>query len=85
MNKNPRQRIEELRKLITEHDYNYYIQTNPVISDLEYDQLYAELQELENENPQLITPDSPTQRVGSDLSNDFNSTLDSNVKSFEYL
>lgn len=73
MNKNPRQRIEELRKLITEHDYNYYIKTNPVISDLEYDQLYTELQKLENENPELITPDSPTQRVGSDLSNDFKS------------
>jgi len=72
MKKNPQQRIEELRKLIKEHDYNYYILAQPTISDYEYDQLVNELIQLEKENPHLITPDSPTQRVGSDLTNVFN-------------
>ncbi|MEG8990384.1 NAD-dependent DNA ligase LigA [Ignavibacteria bacterium 4148-Me] len=72
MKKNPQQRIEELRKLIKEHDYNYYILAQPTISDYEYDQLVNELIKLEKENPHLITPDSPTQRVGSDLTNVFN-------------
>ncbi|MEJ5350657.1 MAG: NAD-dependent DNA ligase LigA [Melioribacteraceae bacterium] len=72
MKKSPQQRIEELRKLIKEHDYNYYILAQPTISDYEYDQLVNELIQLEKENPHLITPDSPTQRVGSDLTNVFN-------------
>ncbi len=72
MKKNPQQRIEELRKLIKEHDYNYYVLAQPTISDYEYDQLVNELIQLEKENPHLITPDSPTQRVGSDLTNVFN-------------
>lgn len=72
MKKNPQQRIEELRKLIKEHDYNYYILAQPTISDYEYDQLVNELIQLEKENPHLVTPDSPTQRVGSDLTNVFN-------------
>ncbi|MEG8946016.1 NAD-dependent DNA ligase LigA [Rosettibacter firmus] len=72
MKKNPQQRIEELRKLINEHDYRYYVLAEPIISDYEYDQLVNELIQLEKENPHLITPDSPTQRVGSDLTNVFN-------------
>lgn len=57
-------RIEELRSQIRLHDQAYYVEDRPVISDREYDRLYAELKELEAEFPQWITPDSPTQRVG---------------------
>lgn len=63
--------IEELRDKIREHDYNYYILAEPVISDQEYDELMKQLEKLEAENPDLITPDSPTQRVGKDLTKDF--------------
>jgi DNA ligase (NAD+) len=65
-------RIKELRKIISDHDYRYYVLADPVISDSEYDKLYKELEKLENENPQLISPDSPTQRVGKDLTKVFN-------------
>lgn len=71
MKKTLQQRIEELRKLITQYDYEYYVLAQPQISDYEYDKLLAELIQLESENPNLITPDSPTQRVGSDLNNEF--------------
>jgi len=57
-------RIEELRDLIRYHDRKYYIDAAPEISDREYDQLMEELRRLEAEHPELITPDSPTQRVG---------------------
>jgi DNA ligase (NAD+) len=57
-------RIGELRAQILEHDRRYYIEAAPVISDLEYDRLLAELRELEARHPDLITPESPTQRVG---------------------
>ena len=63
--------IEELRDKIRVYDYSYYILAESKISDYEYDQLVKELQKLENENPQFITPDSPTQRVGSDLTKEF--------------
>ncbi|MBN2589501.1 MAG: NAD-dependent DNA ligase LigA [Sedimentisphaerales bacterium] len=56
-------KIEQLREQIREHDYLYYVLSQPKISDQEYDKLFAELKELENEHPELITPDSPTQRV----------------------
>ncbi|OQB15536.1 MAG: DNA ligase [Firmicutes bacterium ADurb.Bin193] len=59
-----RERINELREIINRHNYNYYILDKPTISDFEYDALMSELIRLENENPALITPDSPTQRVG---------------------
>jgi len=71
MKKNPQQRIEELRGLIREHDHKYHVLAQPSITDFEYDQLINELIRLEKENPQLITPDSPTQRVGSDLTKEF--------------
>ena len=58
-----KERIEELRRLIREHDHNYHVLDRPTISDFEYDQLFSELQRLENENPTLQTADSPTQRV----------------------
>jgi len=63
--------IEELRELIREHDHMYYVLSEPVISDEEYDKLIKKLEKLEAENPTLITPDSPTQRVGKDLTKNF--------------
>jgi len=57
-------RIAELRELINYHNRKYYIEDSPEIEDYEYDKLYHELLELEEKNPHLITPDSPTQRVG---------------------
>lgn len=57
-------RIEKLREEIRKHDYKYYIENAPTISDEAYDKLMYELIELEKANPQLVTPDSPTQRVG---------------------
>ncbi|HHP51502.1 MAG TPA: NAD-dependent DNA ligase LigA [Moorella mulderi] len=59
-----RKRVEELRRLIREHDYYYYVLDQPKISDQEYDALMRELLELEQAFPELVTPDSPTQRVG---------------------
>jgi DNA ligase (NAD+) len=64
-------RIDELREIIREHDYRYNVLADPVISDLDYDLLVKELEKLESEHPELITPDSPTQRVGKDLTKDF--------------
>ena len=64
-------RIEELREEIRQHDYYYYVLNDPKISDQQYDNLYNELQKLEKEYPELVTPDSPTQRVGSDLTKEF--------------
>ena len=58
-------RIEHLRAKIREHDLLYYVLDRPEITDQAYDRLFAELKELETENPELITPDSPTQRVSS--------------------
>ena len=64
-------KIEALREQIRENDYKYYILAQPTISDAEYDKLLKELELLEKEHPELITPDSPTQRVGSDLTKEF--------------
>jgi len=63
MVKDVKKRIEQLRSEIRRHDYLYYVLNQPAISDAQYDKLFAELQSLENANPQLITADSPTQRV----------------------
>ncbi|MBN2689590.1 MAG: NAD-dependent DNA ligase LigA [Gammaproteobacteria bacterium] len=57
--------IVKLRTLIEEHNYRYYVLDDPVISDTEYDALFRELEQLEAHHPELITPDSPTQRVGA--------------------
>ena len=57
-------RVEELREQISHHDYRYYVLDEPEVSDAEYDELMRELRGLEEEFPELITPDSPTQRVG---------------------
>ena len=62
---NKKDSISELRKQINNHNYQYYILDNPIISDYEYDSLMRELQDLEKKYPDLITQDSPTQRVGA--------------------
>ncbi len=66
-----RKRAEELRRLIQYHNYRYHVLDSPIISDYEYDQLMRELQELEAAHPELITPDSPTQRVGGEPAEGF--------------
>ena len=63
--------VQELRDVLRFHEYRYYILNDPLISDAEYDQLYKKLENLEKENPEIITSDSPTQRVGSSLNGDF--------------
>ena len=62
--KDTEKKIETLREKIRHHEHLYYVLDNPEISDLEFDKLMQELQQLEADNPKLITPDSPTQRVG---------------------
>ncbi|MFO0140620.1 MAG: DNA ligase LigA-related protein, partial [Aphanizomenon sp.] len=57
-------RIEELRRLLQQASYAYYVLDAPTMEDTVYDRLYRELQELETKNPELITHDSPTQRIG---------------------
>ena len=59
-----KRRVEKLREEIRHHDYRYYVLNQPEISDKEYDDLVRELKQLEKKYPELITPDSPTQRVG---------------------
>jgi DNA ligase (NAD+) len=59
-----RSRVDTLRREIEQHNYNYYVLDQPTIPDAEYDRLYRELQALEAAHPELVTPDSPTQRVG---------------------
>ena len=66
-----KQRIAKLRSEITGHDRRYYVEAQPVISDAAYDELYRELRELEGTHPELVTPDSPTQRVGGAPSKGF--------------
>src|SRR5262245_13055419 len=63
----PAKRIAELREEIREHDRKYYVLDRPTISDRDYDRLMQELIELERANPELVTPDSPTLRVGGDI------------------
>ncbi|MDF1694902.1 MAG: NAD-dependent DNA ligase LigA [Saprospiraceae bacterium] len=63
--------IDTLRELLKFHEWKYYVQNDPILSDFEYDQLYKKLETLELDHPELITPDSPTQRVASDLNEDF--------------
>lgn len=65
------ERINHLRETINLHNYNYYNLSKPVISDFEYDQLLKELQQLENDNPEFFDASSPTQRVGSDINQEF--------------
>jgi len=61
----PAERAAELRRLIERHNYRYYVLDDPELSDTTYDALYDELKALEDKHPELVTPDSPTQRVGA--------------------
>ena len=63
--------IRQLRDELHRHNYNYYVLNAPEISDREFDEMMARLQQLEQEHPELQNPNSPTQRVGSDLNHDF--------------
>lgn len=67
----PAERIDVLRREIRSHDHRYFVLADPVIDDTDYDMLVAELQDLESAHPDLITPDSPTQRVGGSPSSTF--------------
>ncbi len=69
--KDIRSEIERLRQEIRDHDYRYYVLAEPVVSDFEYDQLMKKLAELESKFPELVTPDSPTQRVGGEPTKEF--------------
>ncbi|RYZ21192.1 MAG: DNA ligase (NAD(+)) LigA [Chitinophagaceae bacterium] len=63
--------LEGLRHVLRFHEHRYYVQNEPLIADFEYDTLYKALESLEKEHPELVTPDSPTQRVGQGLTKDF--------------
>jgi len=66
-----KQRIEQLRRELHEHNHRYYVENQPSISDYDFDQLMHELQALEARHPEMTDPNSPTQRVGSDLQSEF--------------
>ncbi|HKL66485.1 MAG TPA: hypothetical protein VJ877_01230, partial [Bacteroidales bacterium] len=66
-----RERIEKLKEEINEHNHRYYVLNDPVISDFRYDILLKELTQLEDKYPDLSTPDSPTRRVGNDITKEF--------------
>jgi DNA ligase (NAD+) len=72
--KEAKNRIIELSEQIREHNYNYYIKANPIISDYDFDQLLKELEALEKEFPQFAFDDSPSKRVGGDITKDFPTT-----------
>ena len=66
-----KERIEQLRRELHDHNYRYYVLNQPSISDYDFDMLMHELQDLEQRHPELYDPNSPTQRVGSDLQSEF--------------
>jgi DNA ligase (NAD+) len=63
--------IQDLKEVLRFHEYRYYILNDPLVSDVEYDTLYKQLEALEKENPDLVVSDSPTQRVGKGLTKEF--------------
>ena len=65
------QQLEQIRMLIRYHEWRYYVQNDPIISDFEYDTLFKLLESIEAGNPIFITPDSPTQRISDDMTSDF--------------
>jgi DNA ligase (NAD+) len=69
--RSPARRIAELRELIEQHNYRYYVLDDPSLTDAQYDRLMLELRELEGQHPQLLTPDSPTQRVSGKAAAEF--------------
>ncbi len=66
-----RDQLADLREVLRFHEYRYYIMNDPLLADIEYDQLFKELQRIEGEHPDLVVPDSPTQRVAKGLTKDF--------------
>ena len=68
---NEEQRIVQLRRELNEHNYRYYVLNQPTIGDQEFDFLMHELQDLEARHPEMADPNSPTQRVGSDIQTEF--------------
>ncbi len=68
----PEKQAADLQKVLVFHEHQYYVLNNPLISDFEYDQLFKKLEAIEKEHPELISPDSPTQRVSNDLTESFN-------------
>ena len=68
-----KKQIEELREKLNHYNYAYYVENNPVVSDFEFDQMLRQLQDLELQHPEFADPNSPTARVGSDLTNSFES------------
>jgi DNA ligase (NAD+) len=75
MNSSIQKEIESLRREIHDHDFRYYVLAQPIIPDEAYDKLLVRLTELERQHPALITPDSPTQRVGGQLTKEFPSVV----------
>ena len=65
------EQILKLREELHQHNYNYYVLNMPTISDKDFDMMMHQLQDLEKLHPEMATPNSPTQRVGSDLNNEF--------------
>ena len=74
-----KEKIDQLKKTIEYHIDRYYNQDDPEITDYEYDQLMQELKKLEAENPELVTPDSPTQRVGGSAKREAGVLVEHNV------
>ncbi|MEI6869460.1 MAG: NAD-dependent DNA ligase LigA, partial [Methylophilaceae bacterium] len=72
---NIKNKIQELVEKISAFDYQYYVLDNPSISDFEYDKIFKSLVDLENKNPELIRPDSPSQRVGGKALDAFESVI----------
>ncbi len=66
-----REQVEPLQEVLRFHEYRYYVENDPLISDYEFDQLFKKLERLEKEYPEIVTPDSPTQRVASGLTKEF--------------
>ena len=71
MSKTVAERLTKLRELINDHAHRYYMLDDPLIADVEYDRLFQELLDLEGEHPELVTPDSPSQRVGGQPLSEF--------------
>ena len=71
-----RQRIGQLTAEIRQHNHNYYVLSRPVITDYEFDMLLEELAALEKEYPEFAGPDSPTHRVGGEITREFRQVVD---------
>ncbi len=78
MSKNIELKINQLRKELRMHNYNYYVLDNATISDYEFDLKLKELEKLETENPQFFDPNSPTQRVGGEITKNFSTVTHKN-------